>query len=496
MCNQPPVSPFVFVQEVLRRYEARAPIALGLRLTLETTFASTEIDAVFETLRQAQYDKKLHFSTVVDVMGAVVTQAVPSVNAGIKALGAAMPVDRQVFYTKLGHTELPLSAGLVKHSAAKARAVLAAMKGGTCAPILPGYRMKVFDGAHLAATERRLKVLLGCAAGPLPGLGVVILEPEVMLFTAAVLCEDGHAQERALTDALLAEITAGDCGMGDRNFCTKALIFGIQRRNAVFILREHANLPWRAVGVRRACGRTDTGRVYEQDVLLEAEDATTLVVRRLTLVLDTPTRDGDQEIHLLTTVPRAKARAKQIAKADLARWTIETAFAQVASWLNAESSGLGQPRAALFGFCVGLMAFNVLSVLHGALRAVHGEEGVRDEVSGYHLLVQARKDLGGARHAAHGGGLDALSDDERGQAGGPACRPRRPHPTRDHPQGSAWSQEAGAPPDALQAQAPCLHQAPAGPVLWASGMIVSILHTMTGLGLETAPSTGTFSSSA
>jgi hypothetical protein len=313
----------------------------------------------------------------------------------MKALGAALPVDRQTFYAKLGNTELPISASLVKHSAAKARAVLTAMAGGTCAPLIPGYRMKIVDGAHLAATERRLKVLLGCAAGPLPGQCLVILEPDVMLFTGAIPCEDGHAQERSLTAALLAEFAAGDCAMGDRNLCTLPIIGGLAARNAVFILREHANLPWRAAGVRRTRGRIDPGWVAEQDVVLEAEDGTPLTVRRITVTLDTPTRDGDHAIHILTTVPKATASARRIARAYLARWTIETAFGHVAAWLNAEIAGLGKPRAALFGFCVGLMAFNVLSVLQGALRAVHGADVVKNEVSGYHLLHQARRDLGG-----------------------------------------------------------------------------------------------------
>ena len=154
-----------FVQQVLDRYEAHAPIAFAVRLSLEHTFAAPEIDAIFEVTRQAQYDKTLHFSTVVDVMVAVVTRTVPSVNAGILALGAALPVTRTAFYNKLNATETPIAAALVEHSARKARALIEAT-GGTRTPVLPGYRLKIVDGAHLAHTERRLSVLWGCAAGP------------------------------------------------------------------------------------------------------------------------------------------------------------------------------------------------------------------------------------------------------------------------------------------------------------------------------------------
>jgi hypothetical protein len=48
---------------------------------------------------------------------------------------------------------------------------------------------------------------------------------------------------------------------------------------------------------------------------------------------------------------------------------------------------LGYPKAALFAFCVALVAYNVLSTVKGALRSVHGEEKVADEVSGYYMSV-------------------------------------------------------------------------------------------------------------
>ena len=383
-----------FVQQVLDRYERHAPVALAVRVALEHTFASPEIDAIFETTRQAQYDKTLHFSTVVDVMVGVVTKAVPSVYAGLVTLGEALPVSHAAFYNKLNRTETPIAAALVEHSARKARALIEAT-GGTCAPVLPGYRLKIVDGAHLAHTERRLSVLWGCSAGPLPGLALVIMEPEVMLVTAAIPCEDGHAQERSLTTELLSHVEAGDALMGDRNFCTTPILFGVKRRKAVSIIREHKSLPWHEVGLRKSRGRIDTGHVYEQKIVVEGAKGAELKARRITLVLDTPTRDGDTELHIITTIPRKSASATAIAQAYAARWRIETAFCHMTSWLNAEIGTLGYPRAALLGFCVGLMAYNTLSVVQGALRAVHGEKVVKEDVSGYHIVHQARAEVGG-----------------------------------------------------------------------------------------------------
>lgn len=400
MHSIPTLTPFV--QQVLDRYEVRAPIAFAVRLSLEHTFAAPEIDAVFEVTRQAQYDKTLHFSTVVDVMVAVVTRTVPSVNAGILALGAALPVTRTAFYNKLNATETPIAAALVEHSARKARALIEAT-GGTRTPVLPGYRLKIVDGAHLAHTERRLSVLWGCAAGPLPGLCLAILEPDVMLVTATIPCEDGHAQERSLTPDLLAHVEAGDCLMADRNFCTTPILFGIAERHAVSVIREHAHLPWSPSGARTAQGRLPTGQVFEEAIVVEGADGAKLPARRITLVLDTPTRDGDSELHIVTTIPAERASATAVAYAYSARWRIETAFGHMASWLESEIDTLGYPRAALLGFCVGVMAYNTLSVVHGALRAVHGETVVQEQVSGYHLVHQARADVGG---------LDTLLEDK------------------------------------------------------------------------------------
>ena len=66
------------------------------------------------------------------------------------------------------------------------------------------------------------------------------------------------------------------------------------------------------------------------------------------------------------------------------RWTIETAFQELEATLHGEVNTLGYPKAALFAFCMALVAYNVLSIVQAALRAAHGEE-VSDQVSFYYL---------------------------------------------------------------------------------------------------------------
>ena len=64
--------------------------------------------------------------------------------------------------------------------------------------------------------------------------------------------------------------------------------------------------------------------------------------------------------------------AQTVARLYLKRWRIETAFQHLAQDLNTEIKTLGYPRAALFGFCIGLVAYNILAVLKAARRQVHG----------------------------------------------------------------------------------------------------------------------------
>ena len=49
---------------------------------------------------------------------------------------------------------------------------------------------------------------------------------------------------------------------------------------------------------------------------------------------------------------------------------------------------LAYPRAALFGFCVALVAYNILAVVRAALRSEHGRDEVEAKASNYHLVQE------------------------------------------------------------------------------------------------------------
>jgi len=64
---------------------------------------------------------------------------------------------------------------------------------------------------------------------------------------------------------------------------------------------------------------------------------------------------------------------------------METAFQHLEAYFHSEINTLGYPKAALFGFCLALVAYNLLAVVLAALRGVHGQERVDEEVSLYYL---------------------------------------------------------------------------------------------------------------
>lgn len=254
--------------------------------------------------------------------------------------------------------------------------------------MLPGYRVQILDGNHLAATQRRLKVTRGHSAGPLPGQTLAVLDPALMLVTDVIPCEDAHTQERALLGQVLPLVQEGDVWIEDRNFCTVDFLQGLTQRRAFFVVRRHGNLTVEPQGEFGPEVETDTGWVSERSVWVCRAGERVLPARLVRVRLKHATADGDVEVAILTNLPLAVADATKVAYLYLKRWKIEGAFHELTMALHCEVNTLGYPKAALFGFCVAVASYNVLAVLKAALRAVHGEEKVQKEVSGYYMALE------------------------------------------------------------------------------------------------------------
>ena len=371
---------------VFQQFISERPVCVMARAVLERILDTDRIDELFERTAQTQYTRELMFSSVVDLMGQVVLGIQPSVHAAWQTREEELGVSSTAVYDKLNHIEPNVSAELVRDSARQAAPVIKKLKAGLPAELW-GYRTKYLDGNHLSATEHRIEELRTTWAAPLPGKALVVLNQDHMLASDVFLCEDGHAQERSLFLEVLERVESGDLWIADRNFCTIDFLAGIVLRHAFFVIRQHGQLTGTLVGRRTAKGRTDTGRVFEQKILITTANGQTLTLRRITVRLNEPTRDGDTEIHILTNLPVRAATAVKIAQLYRKRWTIETMFQVVTETLTCEFPSLGYPKAALFGFCLALMAYNAVSVIQAALRAAHGQETI-EQVSGYYLSLE------------------------------------------------------------------------------------------------------------
>jgi len=370
---------------VFEQFINQSPLSVMSRATIEHTLSASSLDALFERSAETGYTKELLFSTTVDLMSLVVCGTMPHVQSAYNHIRDRVPVTLKCVYEKLQHIETEVSAELVRSVAGSCQGLITAL-GGQCEALLPGYRVRILDGNHLAATQKRLKVTRGHSAGPLPGQSLAVLDPALMLVTHVIPCEDAHTQERALIGQVLPLVQPGDVWIEDRNFCTTDFLVGVARR-AYFVVRRHGNLTVEPQGELGPEVETDTGWVSEQRVWVCRDGQRVLSARLVRVRLKQPTEDGDWVVEILTNLP-ARVKAAKVANLYLKRWKIEGAFHELTVALNCEVSTLGYPQAALFGFCVAVVAYNVLAVLKAALRVVHGEEKVQKEVSGYYMALE------------------------------------------------------------------------------------------------------------
>jgi hypothetical protein len=367
-----------------------SPVSVMVQGTLERVFDPEKLEQVFDENAVVQYTKELTFGQCVHLMSDVVFQVSPSVGAWYKTHDDALGVTRQAVYDKLKHIELPSSAGLVRYSYAELLPAAKAM-GIRPQPLLTGYRVRVLDGNHLSGTDHRILETRRHRAAVLPGQALAFYDPQWDLISDVIPCECGHAQERSLTEEILAAVCRRDCVIADRNFCTTRIAFGIDRANAFFVIRQHkTNVEWKRQGKKRYVGKDERGRRIEEQtvVLTDPHSGETLTARRITIHLDKPTKDGEMEIHILTNLPAKDADALKVASLYADRWTVETAFQHLTEDLRCEINTLGYPKAALFGFCLALLAYNVVSLVKIGIRAAHGKHFVQEELSMYYLTLE------------------------------------------------------------------------------------------------------------
>jgi hypothetical protein len=369
---------------VFERFVEESPVSVMMRGLMERVFAPEQINRIFEENAKIQYTRELLFSSLVELMSLVVCGIHPSVNAAYRAKAQQLNVSRTALYDKLNGVESSVSAAIVRETAVP-MASLIEFVGGKSPQLLPGYKVRVLDGNCLEKTDHRLKVLRTIGAGALPGKSLVVLDPELRLAINVFPCEDGHAQERSLFDQVLKTVKAGELWIGDRNMCTVGFLFGLNRNGANFIIREHNEMPCVAIEPLKSVGSTETGDLFEQTVRLSL-DKESLIVRRVVLELKKPTRNGENQIAIFTTLPAKIADSALVAKLYQRRWSVENLFFTVTENYECEIQTLGYPNAALFSFCLALVSYNILATVRAVLASVHGVGKIEAGLSDYYMV--------------------------------------------------------------------------------------------------------------
>ena len=372
------------VSAILNRFMEQSPIPVMARSLLERALTPAKLNSWFDKVAKRQYTRDLLFSSIFELMSLVVMKSYPSVNAAYQAEKANIGVSIASVYNKLNCLEEQVLATMLCDTSEELSELIGEM-GGACAPLLPGYRVKMLDGNCLASTQRRLAVLRDKSAGPLPGKSLVIYDPSLEMAIDVIPCEDGHAQERSLLSQVLERVEAKDAIGMDRNFCVRSFLFSIEDKDAYFVVRHHKQMPYKELTELKKVGESETGSVFEQSIEVSNEEGEISTWRAITIELKKVTRDGDKSIVILTNLPQDAGDAIAIAQIYRKRWTIETMFQELEAHLRSEIDTLGYPGAALFGFCIALIAYNVFAVIKAALRHVHGEEKIQNEVSGYYI---------------------------------------------------------------------------------------------------------------
>jgi len=369
---------------IFEKFVEKSPVSVMARGMMERVLNPEQLDQWFDETAQKQYTKELLFSSVFDIMTQVVSGSRPTVYAAHQASKEEIAVSVTSVYNKLNGIEINTSAELVRYAARAVTPVIEGLKGTRRSP-LPGYRVKLLDGNCIEASEHRIAELRSLSAGALPGKSLVVYDPVLGIPVDVFPCEDGHAQERSLLNQVLPTVKKGEVWVADRNFCVVEFICGIDDKDAHVIFRQHGNLPYTELGKERAVGKIETGKVFEQPIMVIDHSGKAHKFRRIRVLLTEQTRDGDKEIFIIANLPKKAAGAKKIANIYRGRWTIETSFQKLEKWFNSEINTLGYPPAALFGFCVALISYMIVSVIMAALASIHGRKVIEEQVSGYYL---------------------------------------------------------------------------------------------------------------
>ena len=345
------------------------PICVMARAVLERLLDAQRLDDLFARTAQRQYTRELLFSSLVQLMSEVVLGVHPTVHAAYQANKDAIGVSTTALYNKLDRVE----TGGVRGPRARLRGPRRA--GGQGA-----WSQASALGAGLSDQGARWQSSL-CDRAPPQRLARHLGRP-VAGASAGGLGSAAHVDHRcdaergwpcpgAQHDSAGAPTRRGGSTV-DRGSQLLHLGLAVWHGPARGGVRgtPARQLQGELLGRAQRTGTTRSGPVYEQAMQVrDPASGETMRMRRLTIQLKVPTRDGDTELHILSNVPSGRASAAHLARVYGKRWSIETAFFEITTTLACEINTLGYPKAALFTFCLALLAYNAVSLIKAALRS-------------------------------------------------------------------------------------------------------------------------------
>ncbi len=356
----------------------KMPLSSMTRGILERCFAAERLDALFAQHAQQQYTRNLLFSTTCHLLLQVVLQVKPSVYAANQTWEGDFPVSKTALYDKLNKVEPAVAAALVRMLTQDMIEIQDALD--IVRPsLLPGFDVRILDGNCLAASEKRLAVHRQLGSAALPGKSLVVMDPARKMLVDVFPCEDGHAQERSLLDQVIPTVIAGQLWLADRNFCTLGFLGKMAERDAKVLFRRHGGLPLRETsGWSKESTNSEGQRMSECQV-----DVGGRTYRLIRVQLTQATRGGDKTLDLICDVADTVS-AETLAALYRKRWRLETAFQHLEKHLKSEINPLAYPRAALFGFCLALVAYNIYELALSTLDVVH-QAPVSERLSTYYI---------------------------------------------------------------------------------------------------------------
>jgi len=189
------------LDEIYDEFCHESPLPVMARIALEHAVKPEVLDELFREHAEKQYEGDLLFSAVARLMLLVACGIRPNVRASYERNKEQIGVSLTSVYNKLKGIETQVSRALVRHSAQRLDEVARHLNADLPVPF-PGYENRILDGSHLEASHHRIKETRKMAAGPLPGLGLVVLDPARRMVVDYVPEEDGHAQERSLLEVV------------------------------------------------------------------------------------------------------------------------------------------------------------------------------------------------------------------------------------------------------------------------------------------------------